>query len=232
VLDNASTDKTSQIIHEKYKGKIHHFFQSENNKFLTGGNNYLMKFTSENLNPKYILVLNPDTKLEKNLISTLVTDLENDERLGAAGPKTVFFKNENEGKINSAGLFYDGFMQAYDIGFMEKDEGQFDKKDEVFGVSGSCILYRVSMIKEIGVYDDSIKMYLDEIEMFIRAKKKGWKVLYDGSVTLHHSYMQSTDANKVFNAEKQKKKAWLHIALKHYPLKSKLAMLKKYYLDK
>lgn len=226
VVDNNSSDQTTAIIQNNFP--MVHLIKEPVNHFLTGGNNIGIHYSMSTYDPEYIMVLNPDTKSEYNLISTLVESLEKHSDAYAVGPKIKFWNNTNEGKINSVGLFFDGFMQAYDIGFMEEDNGQYDQEHEVFGVTGTCILYRVSMMKNIGDYWDRIKMYMDEVEMFLRAHKAGYKVLFNPNTTVWHNYMASTNNNKNFNKENQKMRAWLFIALRHYTLKSKLAMIKKY----
>jgi len=119
-------------------------------------------------------------------------------------------------------------MQAYDRGFLEEDLNQYQKEEEVFAVSGACILYKTEVFDKVGFYDENIKMYLDEIELAIRIHKKGYTIFFNGNALILHNYMQSTEANKDFNREKQVKKAWLLIALKHYPILRKLAMIKKF----
>lgn len=225
VVDNNSSDQTCSIV-EKFSEVI--LIKRDKNHFLTGSNNFGIKYCIKEFNPEYIMVLNADTKAESNLIEELVNAVNSNDRYGASGPKVKFFNNENDGLLNSTGLIYDGFKQAYDRGFKEEDLGQYDNTEVVFGVTGACILYKTAMLSDIGLYWNQIKMYLDEVEMFIRAKKAGWEVVYTPKTTLHHSYMKSTDKNKLFNAEKQKARAWLLIALKHYSLKSKLAMIGKY----
>ncbi|MEP7104003.1 MAG: glycosyltransferase family 2 protein [Candidatus Dojkabacteria bacterium] len=226
VVDNASKDDTAKIVKDNYADFVHLLELSEN-RFLTGGNNYGMKFCIENFESEFVLVLNPDVKCESNLIESLLVPMS-DPIVGATGPKVKFYRNQNEGLINSAGLLFDGFNQAYDIGFMEKDEGQFDEEKTVFGVTGTAILFRSSMLKEIGFYWEKIKLYLDEVEMFIRMQKTGWKVIYTPKTTIHHKYMQSTDKMKLGRVEKVKKEAWLWIAMRHYSLRAKLAMIKLY----
>jgi len=227
VVDNASTDSTVSIIEQNFKNKVI-LLKNKKNVFLTGGNNIGIMYAWENFNPEYVMVLNPDTKVEKNLISELYRIIDANNKIGAVGPKVKFFRNKNEGLINSAGIFYDSFKQAYDVGFMEEDKEQFNAVKEVWGVSGVCILYRSEMLKQIGLYWERIKMHLDEVELFIRAHKKGWIVKYVPSTTVWHSYMQSTEQSKVYKIDKFKKKVWLLIALRHYSIKSKLAMLKNY----
>lgn len=226
IVDNASTDNTIQVAKKTFP-EAEILTQSEN-LFLTGANNLGITHAVTKYNSEYVMVLNPDTYTHPDLISELLKPFESNGKIGATGPKVMFWKNENEGLINSAGLTYDGFMQAYDIGFKEEDKGQYDQQKEVFGVTGACIMYKVAMLEEVGLYDNNIKMYLDEVELFIRAHKKDWKVVYIPTAVIGHNYMQSTNKNKQFNRQKQMAKAWLIIALKHYPIKSKLAMVKNY----
>ncbi len=230
VVDNASTDATCKVIKENYKAEVH-LIKLPENLYLTGGNNIGIQYALDTFAPEYTMVLNPDTQVDKNALNLMVKTASKSERIGAVGPKLVFFNNHNAGLINSAGIFYDGFAQAYDRGFMDKDEGQWDKEEKVFGVSGACILYKSKMLSEIGLYWIPIRMYLDEVEMFIRAQKRGWSVVFNGEAVVYHSYMKSTNSNKLFRIEKQKLKAWMLIALRHYSLKGKFAMARKYFFN-
>ena len=226
VVDNASSDRTVSIVREKFPEVI--LIENEKNLFLTKGNNIGIKYAVDNFKPEFVMVLNPDTKVENNLLEVLYSKLKKDKSIGAVGPKIKFYKNQNENLINSAGILFDGFKQAYDLGFLEEDRGQFDNDRYVFGVTGACILYRTEMLKDIGLYWEKIKLYLDEIELFIRASKKNWKVLYTGDTTVWHNYMASTSQEKTERIDKIKDNAWLWISLRHYSIKSKTAMIRNY----
>lgn len=228
LVDNASSDRTKEIVEKNFPEV--EILAQEKNLFLTGANNLGIKHAMKNYKPEFVMVLNPDTKLDSNLIETLLSSM-NEQKVGAVGPKVKFYKNSKEGLINSAGLKFDGFSQAYDIGFEQKDSEEYNSVQEVFGVTGACILYRVKMLEEIGLYWPRIKLYLDEVELFIRAKKSGWKVIYNPKTTLWHKYMASTDQLKVERINNLKKDAWLWIAFRHYPLQSKIAMVKKFLLS-
>lgn len=225
VVDNNSQDRTPEIIKSNFPQVI--LLEQKRNLYLTGANNIGIKYAIKNYGSQFIMVLNPDTKVEPTLLEVLYESMASDKEIGAVGPKVKFY---DSGKLNSAGLLYDGFNQAYDIGFMQDDSGQFDGERYVFGVTGACILYRAKMLKDIGYYWTRIKLYLDEVELFIRAEKAGWKVLYNPATTVSHKYMSSINQEKLTRVNKMKKKAWLLIALRHYSLKSKLAMIKQYFL--
>lgn len=226
VVDNKSSDRTIEIVRSKFSQV--EIIPQDKNYLLTKSNNKGIRYLLDTLYPEFILVLNPDTILEKDTLKKLFNSINKDTRIGAVGPKVKFYGNKDEGLINSAGLFYDGFSQAYDIGFREVDDGSYDKDKEVFGVTGACILYRTKMIEQIGMYWEKISLYLDEVELFIRARKAGWKVFYVGSATLFHKYMASTDQIKIDRINDLKRIAWLWIAIRHYSIRSKIAMVRAY----
>ena len=225
VVDNASKDKTIELASQFENVDI---IKNRKNIYLSPANNQGIRYAIKNYSPEYVMVLNPDTVLGDDLIKTLIATFNNQRDLLAVGPKVVFYKNKLEGRINSAGLYFDGFAQAYDIGFEEVDNGQYDYIKNVFGVSGVCIVYNVKLLSKIGYYWEQIKMYYDEIELFIRASKAGLKVIYNGNVCIYHKWMQSVSKNKSLKLEFYKKLALLKIAFRHYNFRSKLSMLKNF----
>lgn len=224
VVDNASSDKTVNLVSEKFPDVD--LLKLDRNYYFTTGNNKGFEYALEKYSPDYLMILNPDTIVEKDLLQVLVSEIKKDPEIGAVGPKIKFKGGRNDGKVNSAGLFYDHFRSAYDVGFGEEDKGQFDHTKEVFAVTGTCILFRSQVIKQTKGFWGILKMYTDEVELFIRAHKLGWKVIYTGKTTVWHKYMQSTNQAKNMKIEKLKRRNWLLIALRHYSLRGKLAMLR------
>ena len=226
LVDNASKDSTTEIISDNFPD--FDLIKNEKNSYFTGGNNIGFKYAIDKYNPDYLLILNPDTIVEKDVIGKLVEVAQSDEKIGAVGPKIKFKGGANDGKINSASIFYDNFHSAYDLGFAEIDKGQFNNTKEVFAVTGTCILFRSELIKQTGGFWEKIKMYVDEVELFIRSRKLGWKVVYTGEVTVWHKYMKSTNQEHSTNYDKLKMKNWLFIALRHYSVRDKIRMIRDY----
>lgn len=226
VVDNASRDSTVKLIEEKFPDID--ILKLKKNLFFTGGNNRGFEYAHDKYNPDFYLILNPDTLVEKNLLAVLLGKINQDENIGAVGPKILFKGGKRDGKINSSSLFYDGFHSAYDKGFEEEDHGQYDQTKEVFAVTGTCILFKKELIEKTNGFWNVLKMYTDEIELFIRSKKLGFKVLYTGETFVYHKYMQSTSQSVNINFERLKMRNWLLIALRHYSLRDKLRMLRDY----
>ena len=242
LVDNASSDDTVEIIRKNFP--MVHIIKMEENKYYTGGLNAGIKYIQENLSPKYILFLNADIIADKNMLQELLNVAEDYEiggvKLGqmgvleagrnliAVGPKNKYFDDPE--KIYSIGIDFDGFMNACQHGTGEIDKGQFDLPQKVFGVEGTCVLLKVENLKRFGnkPFWERLKMYYEDVEFFIRAKKFGLVSITAPKAVLYHKVMVSTNQNPMLKLEEVKKKNWLLIALRHYNLKSKLAMLRKY----
>lgn len=226
LVDNASTDSTVKVV--KDMDIRVDLLKLPKNYYFTTGNNKGLQYALKKYNPDYFLILNPDTVVEPDLVKVLISEAGKDPEIGAVGPKIRFLGGENDGKINSASLFYDHFHTAYDLGFGEIDKGQYNYTKEVFGVTGTCILFKRELIKQTKGFWGILKMYTDEVELFIRAHKLGWKVVYTGRTTVWHKYMQSTKQERKTNYDKLKMRNWLFIALRHYSARDKLRMIRDY----
>lgn len=224
VVDNASKDNTVGIIESRFPEV--EVVKSQKNTYFTGGNNIGYKLALEKFDPEYILLINPDTEADSNMVEELLKVAVSDEKIGGVGPKIKFMGERNV--IYSAGVPFDGFNIASQRGNDEEDNGQFDNIEEMDCVEGTCMLLRVKMLKEIGLFWEKMGMYLEDVEFCIRAKKKGWKFFYTFKALLYHEFMSSTKQNKDINVQKLKQRNWLLIALRHYKIKSKIAAIIRY----
>lgn len=224
VVDNNSADSTTKLIKQNYPQVT--LFECSRNNYFTKGNNIGINFALKNLAPKYIALLNPDTVVEPNWLSTQLSVIQSDPAIGIVTPKVRFYK---DGKINSTGLVFDGFMQAYDRGIGEEDNGQYDKQEEVAAASGTSMFFRAELLQKLGGFWQPLKMYLEDLELCIRVKNHGYKIIYTPKTVVRHKYMHSTKQNpKVLE---WKSRNWLLIAFRHYPWRSKLAMLRLFLLE-
>jgi GT2 family glycosyltransferase len=225
VVDNNSSDKTIEIVKNNFS-KIH-IIQSAKNTYFTGGNNLGIKRAIER-NCDYVCLINADAKADKSWIKSMIDAALSNKKVGIVGPKLIFWENENTGLLNSTGLIYDGFMHAYDRGFLEEDKGQYNQLQPVAAVTGCGPLLSVQMLNEVGLFWEKLRMYLEDVELAIRAKKNNWEIIYQPEAIIYHKYMQSTNQNKLLRIEEWKMKNWMLIALRHYKFKSKVAMILKY----
>jgi GT2 family glycosyltransferase len=227
VVDNDSSDNTVDLVKQNFPD-IDILPQSQN-KYFTGGVNIGINFAIQKYNAQFIFILNPDTIVDSNIFDVMSNCINADDSIGIVGPKIKYLPKDLN-TIYSAGVVYDGFKIATQIGNKELDNGQYDKSDFLDCVEGTCLLLRVTMLNEIGLLWERLKMYSEDVELCIRARKKGWEIFYTHETTVWHKHALSINNNSELNLNYQKEKNWLWIALRHYKIKSKLAMLKKYFL--
>jgi GT2 family glycosyltransferase len=162
------------------------FIKNNENYGFAEGNNIGIKFALKNFNSDYILLLNNDTVVKKDFLNKLVKVSESDEKIGICGPKTLYYHQPNV--INSAGVdilwWHLGVSTNKGIGKIDK--GQYDKISETDSLMGACILIKSSLIKKIGFLDKKYFILLEETDFCIRAKKAGYRILFNPKSIIYH----------------------------------------------
>jgi hypothetical protein len=171
-----------------------------------------------------ILFLNPDTILTKKCLSILINHARNSNADICGGMsihidsrdvhrtvfkkptfQTMLFEFSNLGKITGlSGNFY------YDEGSMRKDS-------DVDGVGGAYLLVKRESFKQLNGFDKNIFMYLEDVDICIRAKKLGMRIVY-----CPHSIIKHVGGASSNNKYRIVQKAWYnsreYYAKKHFPL--------------
>lgn len=86
-VDNASSDNSVEYLERNYNSEILKIIKSKENTGFAGGNNLGVK----NSNGKYIVLLNNDTKVDKQWIKTLYNRIKDDNTVGMINSKLLFF---------------------------------------------------------------------------------------------------------------------------------------------
>ena len=196
VVDNASNDGSSEAL-----SKIKDIMLVKNDKNLgySGGNNIGIKHALS-LGSEYILILNNDTIVEKSLIINLINSAKKGD---IVSPKIYFakgfefhknrYKKEDLGKV----IWYAGGKIDWQnvigihIGVDEVDHGQFSKRLEINLATGACILIRRQVFKKIGFFDEKYFLYLEDMDFCVRAKRAGFKIIFEPKAILWHKNASS-----------------------------------------
>lgn len=180
VVDNGSVDESIEII-EKQFPKVHLIKLPQNTGF-TGGVNTGIIYALEQ-NADAIALLNNDAVADKDWLKQLVTTLEQEDAFGIVTSKIV---RSDKKRLDSAGDYYSVWGTAFPRGRDELDEGQFETPEEVFAGSGGASLYRASMLREVGLFDQDFFAYYEDIDISFRARLVGWKVFYQPKAVVYH----------------------------------------------
>lgn len=192
VVENGSVDNSAEIIEKEYPGAI--LIRHAKNKGFTGGVNAGIRYAIEQ-NGEYVALLNNDAVADKDWLKRLVDFLDNNPEAGIATGKIL----ESGGKeLDSTGEAYSIWGLSFPRGRGQEDKGQFDKDNWVFGASGGASLYRISMLKEIGLFDEDFFAYYEDVDISFRAQLGGWKVGYAPQAVVYHQIGATSSAIKGF----------------------------------
>lgn len=189
LIDNCSMDNTIEKV-KKYQV---HLIESKENKGFSRANNIGIKIAKG----KYILLLNPDTIIKENTIQMAYNYMENNIEVGILGarlltkdgqiqiPCVTTFRNLWDELCIQLGLT---FLFPKNKIFARYPMRYFDDKrtQDVDVVSGAFLFIRNTVIKQIGLLDSKIFLYGEEEDYCKRAKKNGWKVVYNANVEITH----------------------------------------------
>jgi GT2 family glycosyltransferase len=94
--------------------------------------------------------------------------------------------------VNNAGteLRADGF--AADRGFLEPDDGRFDAAVDVFAWCGGGVLLRAAYLDDVGLFDERLFMYYEDLELAWRGAARGWRYRYVPASVVHHVHAASS----------------------------------------
>ncbi|WP_293125755.1 glycosyltransferase [Microcoleus sp. bin38.metabat.b11b12b14.051] len=186
VIDNCSADDSVTSLRELFP-KVQIFVNSANN-FAKA-----LNFGISEAKGQYICFLNNDATLDRHWLEILIKRLENDKKVGAASGKLLF----KDGRINSAGIQQLPNYYWQDVGFGEKDAGQYDTEREVEGLCWAAVLFRRECLEDVGPIDEDFVMYFEDVEFAKRCHKRGWKMLYTPAAIAHHEYRGSSKGSKL-----------------------------------
>ncbi len=110
------------------------------------------------------------------------------DRVGSVAAKLLF---AGSGRINSAGLGVDRLGVGYDRHVGEPADAGEHEPTEVFGASAGAALMRRRMLEEVGGFDPSFFMYLEDLDVAWRARARGWRSLYVPAAIAHHHHSLS-----------------------------------------
>jgi GT2 family glycosyltransferase len=212
VVENGSVDGSLEYIQKKY-GDIDLVVNNKNLGFSGGVNSGIRK--SIELKDEYVLLLNNDAIADKNWAKNLVNILENDPGIGIATSKILTSNGE---KIDSTGDFYTVWGLPYPRGRGENNSDKYNKENVIFAASGGASIYRVSMLKDIGLFDEDFFAYYEDVDISFRAQLAGWKVSYVPEAIVYHQIGATSSKVKGFTTyQTMKNLPWL--AIKNVPAK-------------
>ncbi len=205
VVDNASGDGSADWIRDHVVPKSEKqlprvtFFPSATNTGFAGGNNLgIERALLEGAD--YVYLLNGDARLDPAAITEAVAMAESDKSIGAVQSLVRLWQDEDVLNATGGSVHFLGFGFARDNGrhlqrlalelptlsVGSRSLEELDGTDIAYA-SGAAVLYRSSVLREVGLLEDFYFMYHDDLELGWRIRLAGYRnVLATRSVAFHH----------------------------------------------
>ncbi len=171
VVENQSGGSDREILEKELPNEAELLPSPENLGFAGG-----ITLAVPKVRGKYILLLNPDTRLLPGTLSALVDFMEKQKDAGAVGPLLV----GEDGRIQGGGrkLPTPGLLLGKELGFRTLEEEIPDppRPFQTGWVVGACMLIRKEAYEEVGGMDTSYFLYFEETDLCRRLAAAGWGV--------------------------------------------------------
>lgn len=175
VVDNHSSDSTPSLI-RKHFPKVRVIEQSKNAGFAKAVNVGIKSSFGE-----YLLVTNNDVVFDKEYLHTMINLANTDRKIGIIGGM-VYLKSPKD-KIG-----FDGLKVNPYLGYHQYDLKNLDKVRNCDWTSGNGMFMRRSMLDDIGLFDEGYFFYFEDLDLCLRAKRRGYKILYNPQAISYHGY--------------------------------------------
>lgn len=187
IVDNASTnDSVSKLNNILYPIEI---IVSSENRGYAHGNNIGIKY-AEQAGYEYICILNNDTIIDVDFIETCKNELKNSAQVAFVSPALVEYKDNNLIQSTGGDIFINkGIVTLKNHGARRID---LLPKIESDYIGGACIMFRTSVLKNIGYIPENYFLFFEETEWCYKAQKMGYKnicltdsyIYHKGSVSI------------------------------------------------
>jgi len=180
VVDNGSTDGSVEYVRSNFPS-VQIVANSHNLGFSGGVNAGLRAAIEQGFD--CVALLNNDAIAQKGWLSALKESLGRNSKVGIVASKIL---DASAGRLDSTGEQYSSWGLPFPRGRDEKVNDQYDSQTEIFAASGGASLYRVKMLKQIGLFDEDFFAYYEDVDISFRAQLVSWKIAYQPLAVVHH----------------------------------------------
>lgn len=190
IVDNDSQDGSLEHLRAAAEergwaegGRIHVYSAGRNGGFGSGNNFAIRAGLTSGEKPDYVYLLNPDAVPEPGAIRALVDFFEAHPKVGVAGSLILTPDREPAyGAFRFPNIVREFEDAARTVALSKLLERGRDpspvalERREVDWVSGSSVMFRQSMLDEVGLFDETYFLYFEETDLCLRCKRAGWEI--------------------------------------------------------
>ena len=178
VVDNGSADGSREMIEEQYPD-VKLLKLPDNMGFAIACNEGIKASNAE-----YIVLLNNDIEVTPDWLRELYEGMERHPECGMGTTKMMFL-DQRDVFYNTGDLFH-SWSAGGGRGQGEKDVGQYEKEDYVFGACAGAGIYRREFFNQVGLFDEDFFIFAEDVDLNMRGQLQGLKAVYLPKAKVFH----------------------------------------------
>jgi GT2 family glycosyltransferase len=178
VVDDGSTDGTAEWLSRRWPD-VEVVVQA--NQGVTAALNACLRAAAET---ELVGLFNSDVELDPDCLGELVRALREHPDAGSASPKLLDFHERDT--IDGAGDVLEWAGHGHRRGHGERDRGQYDEPQPIFGPCAGAAVYRRSAIEAVGDFDEDFHAFFEDVDWSLRAQLAGFQCRYVPSARVYH----------------------------------------------
>ena len=191
VVDNASTDGTTELLAERYPTV--RVLRAPRNLGFAGG----VALGTRDFAGDWFVLLNNDATFAPDAVARLVAaaTAPDADDVGAVTARILLAEPDGAPprRVNSTGNVVTRAGTGADRDWLVP-VGQESTDPEVFGLCGGAALLRRAALEEVGGFDADLFLYYEDTDVSWRLRAAGWRVVYAADATAVHRHAASSDA--------------------------------------
>jgi len=207
VVDNASTDGSADMVAQVFPEV--ELIRAASNLGFAGGNNFGWSIAQQSeASIDYLYLLNQDTVVSDGWLEQALAQLEASPQVGAG--QSIICLYSDKARLNTRGnvSHYLGF--GFTGGYLEPCLGDAEPRRQIGGASGAAMIVRCRVIAEVGLFQDSFFMYLEDADLSWAIRMAGYTVESIPESVVYHKYAFKAHFPHYFHLEKNR--LWLLLA--------------------
>ena len=185
VIDNGSTDDSLEYLTE-WHPEVVQIALTKNYGFAEGYNKGMAS-----IKEPYVAILNSDVRVAPSWLDPIVKVLDASPQTAVCQAKILSEEfNTHFEYAGAAGGMLDylsyPFCRGRIFDTVEKDEGQYDTKQQIFWASGAAMVVRNDVFVQAGGFDKDFFAHQEEIDFCWRIQHLGFDVAYVPESVVYH----------------------------------------------
>jgi len=177
VVDNSSVDGSVEAVKQQFP-EVTLIALTENLGFSAANNIAIRSVQTD-----YVALLNNDAIAHPLWLETLIDAMRRYPEAGFAASKMLY--QDMPHIIDRAG---DGYTTAGAGSLRGRGQSanSFCRTEWIFGACAGAALYRMTMIQDIGLFDEDFFLLYEDVDLSFRAQLKGYKCCYVPDAVVYH----------------------------------------------